>query len=373
MKKLLLALFLSAGIITAAQAQSSVTVYGLLDVGYIGKNMKGTPSTATNTLNSNQFGSSAQSSSRLGFRGVEDLGGGTTAFFTIETGVTPTSSTLSSFNNRQSFVGIGQKGLGNMAIGTQYGPIHKAVAATDPGQLNNTIGSVIYPAAGTDGGQNSADAAYTIRFANSLTATMDRRAGFSFNGIYSMNNQTSTKTGATTGGQVDATAYGLGADYSRGNFYATLAYQSVKSINNTAATASVSSSFVGTNTTDSQLYAGATYDLKIVKLFAGYTDRKIQSNLNSNDSLNRTAQQIGARGNLTKKVEGWASVGNGKYNAFGTNQATANFTAYQLGANYWMSKRTNLYAIAGSTQTSSTSTTGALSGNMYATGIRHTF
>lgn len=366
-------MLLSLGVATVASAQSSVTIYGILDVGYIGKNMNGTPSTATNTLNSNQFGSSAQTSSRLGFRGTEDLGGGTSAFFTIETGLNPTNSTLSSFNNRQSFVGLAQKGLGNVAIGTQNSPIHKAVAATDPGQQNNTIGSVIYPAAGTDGGQASADAAYTIRFNNSVTATMDRRAGFGANAIYALNNQTSTQTGPTTGGQVDNNAYGLGVDYTRGAFYATVAYQSIKSINNTAATATVSSTFVGTNTTDSQLYAGATYDFKIVKLFAGFTDRKIESNLNSNASLNRTAQQIGVRGNLTKKVEGWASVGNGRYNAFGTNQATADFTAYQLGSNYWMSKRTNLYAIVGSTQTSSTSTTGSLSGNMYAAGVRHTF
>jgi predicted porin len=373
MKKLLLALFLSAGIVSAAQAQSSVTIYGIMDVGYIGKNLKGSPETATNTLNSNQFGSSAETSSRLGFRGTEDLGGGTSAFFTIETGLTPTSSTVSTWNNRQSFVGLAQKGLGNMAVGTQYGPIHKAVGATDPGQQNNTVGSVIFPAAGTDGGQSVADAAYTVRFANSVTATMDRRAGFSLNAMYSMNNQDSTQTAPTTGGTLDATAYGVGADYTLGKFYATLAYQSVKSVNDSSATASISSSFVGTNTTDNQLYAGTTYDLGFVKLFAGYTDRKVTSNLNSNDQLNRTAQQIGARGFINSKIEGWASVGNGRYSAFGTNQATANFTAYQLGSNYWMSKRTNLYAIVGSTQTSSTSTTGALSGNMYATGIRHTF
>jgi predicted porin len=373
MKKLLATLLLSLGVATAAQAQSSVTIYGILDVGYQGKNLKGSPATATNTLNSNQFGSSAETSSRLGFRGTEDLGGGTSAFFTIETGLAPTSSTLSSFNNRQSFVGLAQKGLGNMAIGMQNSPIHKAVLSSDPGQANNVIGSVIYPAAGTDGGQSVGDAAYTIRFANALTATTERFKGFSANALYSLNNQNSTQTGATTGGQVDATAYGLGADYTRGNLYATVAYQNVKSVNDTSATASVSSSFVGTNTTDNQLYAGATYDLKIVKLFAGYTDRKIQSNLNSANQLNRTAQQIGARGFITSKVEGWASIGNGKYNAFGTNQGTANFTAYQLGSNYWLSKRTNLYAIAGSTQTSSTSTSGALSGNMYATGVRHTF
>jgi predicted porin len=373
MKKLLATLMLSLGVATVASAQSSVTIYGILDVGYSGKNLKGSPATATNTGTYNQFGQSYESPSRLGFRGVEDLGGGTSAFFTIETGLTPNSSTMSGMNNRQSFVGLAQKGLGNVAVGTQYGPIHKAVGVTDPGQQNSTIGSVIVPAAGTDGGQTSADAAYTIRFNNALTATTERFKGFSATAMYSLNNQNNTQTGATTGGQVDASAYGLGADYTRGNFYATLVYQGIKSINNTASTASVSSAFVGTNTTDSQLYAGATYDLKIVKLFAGFVDRKIQSNINSNDSLNRTAQQIGARGFITEKVEGWASVGNGRYNAFGTNQATANFTAYQVGTNYWMSKRTNLYAIVGSTQTSSTSQVASVSGNQYATGIRHTF
>ena len=372
MKKLLATLLLSLGVITVASAQSSVTIYGILDVGYIGKNMKGSPETASNTLNSNQFGTSAESSSRLGFRGTEDLGGGTSAFFTIETGLTPTSSTVSTWNNRQSFVGLAQKGLGNVAIGTQYGPVFKSVAATDPGQLNNTIGSVIFPGAGTDGGQTSADAAFTLRFANSLTVSTERKAGFSANALYAMNNTESTRTGVNTGGQLNNTAWGLGGDYRLGDLYATVAYQSIKSINDATATASINSTFVGTNTTDNQLYAGASYDLKFVKLFAGFVDRKVTSNLDSNQYLSRTAQQIGARGFVTKTVEAWASVGNGRYQAFGVNNPTANFTAYQAGANYWLSKRTNLYGIFGSTQTSSTSA-GSLSGNMYAAGVRHTF
>jgi predicted porin len=372
MKKLLATMLLSLGVATMAQAQSSVTIYGILDVGYSGKNLKGSPETATNTNTTNQIGSSYSTPSRLGFRGVEDLGSGTSAFFTVETGLQPTSSTASTFNNRQTFVGIAQKGLGNVAVGTQYGPIFKAVGMTDPGERNVVIGSVLYPSAGTDGGQSSADAAFTLRFNNSITATTERTKGFSANAIYSVNDKDSTQTAANTGGTQNANAYGLGVDYVWKNVYATVAYQSVKSIDNTVSTASISSAFAGTNTTDEQLYAGATYDLKIVKLFAGYTDRKVTSNLNNNQYLSRSAQQIGARGFITKTVEGWASVGNGKYRAFGTTEPTANFTAYQLGTNYWLSKRTNLYAIAGSTQTSSTSA-GALSGNMYATGMRHTF
>lgn len=80
------------------------------------------------------------------------------------------------------------------------------------------------------------------------------------------------------------------------------------------------------------------------------------------------------RGYITPKVEGWASVGNGKVTAFGTNAPTADFVGYQLGSNYWLSKRTNLYVIYGQTQTSSVApSTVALSANGYAVGIRHTF
>jgi predicted porin len=362
-----------SGVVATTQAQSSVTVYGILDVGFSDRNLKGNPATATNTLTQNTIGSSYQTPSRLGFRGVEDLGGGTTAFFTIETGLTPTSSTLSSLNNRQTFVGFAQKGLGNVSVGTHYGPMFRALGQTDPGERNAVIGSVLYPGAGTDGGQSSASAAFTLNFNNSIMATTERKAGFSANALYSINNQNSTQTAATTGGQNDATAYGLGVDYTIGKFLATVAYQSLKSMTDSSASASVSSSFVGTNTTDNQLYAGATYDLNWIKLYAGYIDRKITSNLNSNQYLSRSAQQIGIRGYLTKKVEGWASVGNGTYRAFGTTDPTANFTAYQVGANYWMSKRTNLYGIAGSTQSNHVSTVGSLSGNMIAAGIKHTF
>jgi predicted porin len=386
MKKLLATLMLSLGVVATAQAQSSVTIYGILDVGYIGKNLKGSPETATNTNTTNQFGASAETSSRLGFKGVEDLGGGTGAFFTIETGLTPTSTSMSGLNNRQSFVGLSQKGLGRAAIGTQYGPIFNAVAATNPGENNNVIGSVIYPNAGTDGAQANSDAAFTLRFNNALTMNTERFKGFSANAMYSLNNKDSTQTSSTTGGTANASAYGLGADYAWRDLYAVVAYQSLKSLV-TGATSSVSTSATGaigssgitytpaftvTNGTDNQFYAGATYDFKVVKAFLGYTDRKATSATNSNEYMNRSSQQVGVRGFFTPRIEGWASVGNGKYQAYGINNPTANFTAYQVGSNYWLSKRTNLYAIAGSTQTSTTSAS-ALSGNMYATGVRHTF
>jgi predicted porin len=90
MKKSLFAVAAATAFTGAAQAQSSVTVYGILDVGYIGANATargpgnqnpanmgantavGYP--ATNSSNFNAFSGNAQSTSRLGFRGLEDLG-----------------------------------------------------------------------------------------------------------------------------------------------------------------------------------------------------------------------------------------------------------------------------------------------------------
>jgi predicted porin len=74
----------------------------------------------------------------------------------------------------------------------------------------------------------------------------------------------------------------------------------------------------------------------------------------------------------------------GRYTSYGSN--AANLTAWQIGSNYWLSKRTNLYAIYGQVGTSNVSLPTALNGSTamntnpssanvsnYAVGIRHTF
>jgi len=66
MKKSLLALAAMGAFAGAAQAQSSVTVYGILDVGYINQKSDGTGTTATTTGNFSALGQSAESTSRLG-------------------------------------------------------------------------------------------------------------------------------------------------------------------------------------------------------------------------------------------------------------------------------------------------------------------
>lgn len=389
MKKLLLALLAVTGF-SVAQAQSSVTIYGLLDVGYIGTNYRGTAADATAKQNTNTFGNSAESSSRLGFKGVEDLGGGTSAFFTVETGLNPNSATASTFNNRQSFVGLKQKGIGQVAIGTQYTPIFNAVAATDPGQVNNMMGNAIYATtpqangnsgAGNYTGSSSSSGtsdAFTVRVSNALTVTSDKFAGFTGTGLIVANNVNQTQTSPTTGGQTNYNGWGLGVNYEWQKLLLTANYQALKS-NLSASTLSTpapalwTTSGGGTNTQDNQTYVAATYDFGILKAYAQYINRKATDTLNNGYYAQRKAEQIGVRGFITPTIEGWASAGLGKVTAFGQGQPTANFNAYQLGSNYYLSKRTNLYAIYGQTQTSSVSPNASLAGSNYAVGVRHTF
>ena len=49
------------------------------------------------------------------------------------------------------------------------------------------------------------------------------------------------------------------------------------------------------------------------------------------------------------------------------------FTGYQVGSNYWLSKRTNMYAIFGSTQVSNSSVSTSEGASSYGIGVRHTF
>jgi predicted porin len=416
MKKSLFAIAAVTAFAGAAQAQSSVTVYGILDVGFQGVTSRA-PYSSSNTTNTNTnltrfSGEGAESTSRLGFRGREDLGGGTAAFFTVEFALNPTDATLSGNNNnglanRQSFVGLSQKGIGQAAMGTQYTPIHIAVSRTDPGQQNNMIGNVVY-ATNSSQGSGQTTTAYTVRYNQALTLQTERLAGFVLSGIYNNNNGTSNNgtttvqalaangtaaptaaTGLTT---ANNTAWGLGLNYVWQKLNVDAAYQTSKQtflLNNVTQNAVLPASSgaiallppnpLGTSLGQNQTYAGVVYDFGMLKAYAQYVNNKLTANLNSNQYIQRSAQQIGVRGFVTPKIEGWASAGTGRITAgsgiaiTAGSQATQNFTGYQLGTNYWLSKRTNAYAIFGSTQVSASSLNVSEGGSSYGVGVRHTF
>lgn len=137
-------LSLAAGLLctTAALAQSSVNVYGRIDVG------------ARYTSNADAAGgklisvdNGALSGSRLGFTGSEDLGDGLKAIFTAETGFKPDTGGLAQggiFMGRQVFVGLESR-FGTLTAGRQMSPIYVIEGWNEPfGFYNLTEPGFIY-------------------------------------------------------------------------------------------------------------------------------------------------------------------------------------------------------------------------------------
>jgi predicted porin len=107
---------------TFAQAQTSVKIYGVADAGIV-LDRGGAAGSSTNV------GSGVASGSRLGFKGNEDLGGGTSVFFQIENGYnidTGKAAQGGLLFGRQALVGI-SGAAGSVSLGRQYAPYYKAL------------------------------------------------------------------------------------------------------------------------------------------------------------------------------------------------------------------------------------------------------
>jgi len=420
-----------------AQAQSSVSVYGVLDMGYVAGAVRAVDGTAAQNqtvgnqqvikTNTSAIAAGAESTSRLGFRGNEDIGGGKSAFFTVEIGLTPADSNASganatgttdtiqgttnaggsAINNRQSFVGLRDKDLGQIALGRQYTVIYNEALKTDPNGFANIAGGLIYVATPSQlltGSGIQANSGFTNRASNSLTFSSKNISGFNLNGFYALNNTDSSERTTSQGGNANWNGWGINGNYTWQKLYATVAYQNFyvradQLLANGALTGNFGSgvltgiggSATGTvtsysNLTDRQFFVGASYDFGILKAFAQYINRNVEqsnssnsSTLSTGDVLTRSATAIGIRSFITPTVEVWASGATGKYKG-GTITSTgvrpqANISAYQIGSNYWLSKRTNLYAMFG-TNTSSTANNLQGAGSSVsqgALGLRHTF
>ncbi|WP_194725690.1 porin [Noviherbaspirillum malthae] len=127
MKKALLLLLGASTLAGSAIAQTNVSIYGLVDAGIVHERGGATDSV---TL----LGSGIAAGSRLGFRGVEDLGGGLAATFVLEMGfnIDTGVSGQGALFGRQAWVGLQQNGVGNVMLGRQYTPLFNTVNAIDP-------------------------------------------------------------------------------------------------------------------------------------------------------------------------------------------------------------------------------------------------
>jgi len=435
MKKSLLALAAMGAFTGAAQAQSSVTVYGIIDVGYLatrgteGRNSTAASSTASaytngGTLNTSAFNASNLSTSRLGFRGVEDLGSGMKASFVAEIGLTPASNGFSGstnasstamgstyvnnsavLDNRQTYAGLSMNRIGEARIGRQYTPVHEAVGATNLGGANNMVGDVVYT-----GGNSTATRTlsaqindnYQIRAANALRVATENISGFQAAALYSVNNRENDNPGTATSTSQGATDYKMGGvvasftgvpklsinaawqqtDLNRQNtLFVNDAYTNgTATVLGSTLVALTPAAQAATRNRQVDYYGNISYDFGFMKVAIQTIGLKVTQF--GNDLTKRTANQLQLAAPVTSTINVWGTVGAGKRSTWAASTASSagaftserNFSAFQLGGTYSLSKRSALYAIYGqASQDANTIGNTGFKDQQYAVGMRHTF
>jgi predicted porin len=415
MKKTLVALAAVAA--TSAFAQSSVTIYGLLDVGY------GTTKTETagvTTRKTSGLVESTTAGNRLGFRGVEDLGGGTKAGFVVEQGLTLTNggnngifgvraganghmdSTLAlgaantgggaftAATARQTFVSLSSASMGEVRVGYQINNVYSLAS----------FSGYLYGYEGAAGAEThlygNADVGGTR--GNSITYLSPKFSGFDVVVQYG-GGGTGPFSTTTSLGEAGIKRTGLMLNYANGPFKSSLAY--TRATNNAAGTASkgsVGSVLLGgtyndcddiafggcvnrttvtivltpssgtvaatpaTSSTAHLTQLGASYDFGVASVNGTYNrgaDGKAVE-------TNRKAYQLGVKVPFGA-ASFYASWGKAKSDIGGVD--SADIKQYQLAAEYAFSKRTMAYVMTGQTK----DTIANNKGTSTRLGLRHTF
>jgi predicted porin len=188
-----------------AHAQSSVTLYGVIDTNIEFLNHAGADGGSLVRQNSGGL-----SNSRFGFRGNEDLGGGNQAFFILEGGFNGNDGTNASAGvlfNRTAAVGV-SNAYGALSAGLQYTAMYDTLIKYDPMVFGQQ-----YTWMPTTGLSDSFS--FKARVNNSVKY-VGHFGGLTATGVYSFG-------GAADSFQSSA-AYGGALDYSIGSFAAAVAY-----------------------------------------------------------------------------------------------------------------------------------------------------
>jgi predicted porin len=377
MKKLLIATAALAMVAGTAQAQSSVTVYGVIDMGYSSvehKSDAATPVTTTNKGFNSPNGSTAfnnsgeAASSRLGFRGSEDLGGGLKANFVIESGMS--QNTVFTLGNRAYWAGIESKDMGEVRIGRQDSLIRSVWLGHDQLAFANVVGNLAHSDVQAGGAPT---ASHTNRFVG-LNYLSPRFNGIQLVGSV-MQQNTETSGSATT---KNASGSQVGANYLAGKFSVAAAYAeytqdavtATGAFDNTATSNATQIGVAGVDAIAGKVKetgAGASYDFGVAKV--GYVYNKVDRTT----TIQRESHAFSASIPLGAKLVGRVGYGFGDYKATPTGVET-DIKGMQAALNYNLSKRTMVYGIYGQEERdSATAGRPAFKSTEYSVGVRHSF
>ena len=331
MKKSLLALAVLGAFAGVAQAQTSVTIYGSFDAGVRDQTAQSTGGNSRVTMGS----AGTYNSNRLGFKGVEDLGGGLNAHFTLETGFnsgTGANVDTTRFFNRSAFVGLGGQ-WGSIDLGRQYTVAFKTVGAYDPFNYKFTAIIPTSQASIAAGTRNDNDIQYTGTF-GPLTA----RAEYAL--------------GERVGGGSNNSAAAVGATFATGPFSVGAAY--TKRRPTVGATPAVVASnglittpaFGGENQDNTHFTVGGAFTFGPGRIAAGYAREKQDRIGSIGSEATQKNAWLGGSYDITPALGLTAAYYDTKGETFGNTAAGSNGKRqlFIIGATYALSKRTNFYA-----------------------------
>ncbi|BBO60294.1 porin [Mycoavidus sp. B2-EB] len=357
MKKSLLALAALGAFAGAAHAQSSVTLYGVIDAGvdYVSSAQQN----ATTGGKQIALTSGVMQGSRWGVRGTENLGGGLKAIFTLENGFNLANGKLAQGGSefgRQAFVGLSGD-FGTVTVGRQYDSVVDFVSGFSAG---NQWGSYAAHPGDFDNFNNSA------RINNSIKYTSPNNAGFTYSALYSL--------GGFAGEFQKNRVWSVGAGYANGPLAFGAAYLNAKNPNlsfygNTDADANTplarggfGNSIIGNFSTASTLEVigvGGSYTFGPATLGLTYSNVKFKD-LNDDRSNGKGAGFSGSpkfnngEVNLAYQLTPALKVGGAYSYTQGNsviNEVTnetfskAKYHQVNLGADYSLSKRTDVYVV----------------------------
>jgi predicted porin len=330
MKKSVLALAVLGSFAGAASAQGSVTLFGIVDL-----NVR----MVDNNERSYSLSQDGMSSSRLGFRGVEDLGGGLKASFWLEAALGPDTGTgTSSYGNgdraggalvfqRRSTVSLSNQ-WGELRLGRDYTPQFWSWTVFDPFGTNG-VGSATNLALQANAVQGSGGSYGTLVRANNMVQYVLPNGTFG-PGLYG---QLSVAAGENAPGNK---MYGGRIGYAAGPF-------------NVAAAYSDTDVTTDGNVSASNWNVAGSWDFKILKLSGFYSQIEIDGLVGGKAGQDNWYIGVTAPLGQANLKASWGQIdGNGTADARGAKQ-------WAIGADYNLSKRTAIYATWASINNDNTS------------------
>jgi len=308
-----MAALLIFGISTTTWAQSSVTLYGIIDAGL---------TYVTNTGGHSDLieDTGVMQANRWGLTGVEDLGGGIKALFTLENGFTLGNGALGqggALFGRTASVGLSNR-FGTLTMGRQYDFMYYLGLDASLGQFGGAYAAHVFDIDRLTGEQLN----------NTVKYVSPSFHGLNVGALYGFSNV----AGQFGGAKGAPRAVSFGANYDGGPLVINLAYTDV---NGTGGAASESL----LNATAVRNYGiGGRYLYRSLTLFGNYTNNRI-SGLVRNAA---TTLQI-FEGGFNWLATPSTSFGVGY--SF-TDWSYANYNQVNVAAHYFLSKSTDIYVSA---------------------------